>query len=245
MTARLRSIRDQMENNIPRESFTSIIVPLFNEEDCILPFYHLLKESMDGLGEKYEIIFINDGSTDSSLERMKVLSKDDSNIRIIHFEHNLGQGKAIEEGFREAKGKVVVTIDGDLQNDPADIPRLLAQIHAGFDLVCGWRVKRGDTFFKKMKSKIGNFLQRIMTHLPLHDISCTLRAYRRQVVSDLHFNGPFDFSLLPFIITKKNKVKITEVKVKDNYRKFGKTKYKTLPTIVGTVRDYIRLVFSR
>lgn len=232
-----------MENNIPGKFATSIIVPIFDEEDSILLFYHLLKESMDSLVGKYEIIFINDGSTDSSLERMKVLSKDDLNIRIIHFEQNKGQGKALEEGFCEAKGEIIVTIDGDLQSDPADIPRLIAQIHAGFDVACGWRVKRSDTFFKKMKSKIGNSLQRIITHLPLHDISCTFRAYRREVVSGLHFKGQFDFSMLPFIISRKKKVKITEVMVKDSYRRFGKTKYKTLPTIIGTIKDYIRLVF--
>ncbi len=234
-----------MENNIAGKFATSVIVPIFNEEDSILPFYHLVKKSMEGLPGKYEIIFIDDGSTDSSLEKMKALSKHDVNIRIIHFEQNRGQGKALEEGFSEAKGEVLVTIDGDLQSDPLDIPRLIAQIYAGFDMVCGWRAKRSDTIFKKMKSKIGNSLQRMITHLPLHDISCTFRAYRREVISGLHFKGRFDFSMIPYIIFLKKKARITEVMVKDNYRKFGETKYRTLPTIIGTVRDYIRLVFFR
>ena len=232
-----------MKNNSCEEIKYSVVVPIFNEQDTITLLYSCLKPVMDGLGEKYEAIFIDDGSNDSSLIRLNALSQTHKNIRIIHFDSNRGQGKAIEDGFKNAKGRIIITIDGDLQNDPSDIPNLIAQINAGFDVVCGWRAGRSDTLFKKVKSKIGNFLQRKITHLSLHDMSCTLRVYRKEMVMGIVFQGKFDFSMLPYIISKRKQARIIEVRVKDNYRKFGKTKYKFFNTIFGTVCDYIRLVF--
>lgn len=231
-----------MENKFREEIKYSVIIPVYNEQDAIPLLHSRLKQVMDGLRGKYEVIFIDDGSSDSSRIRLNELSKAHDNIRIIHFDSNRGQGKAIEVGFRNAKGRIIITMDGDLQNDPSDIPNLLAKINMGFDVVCGWRAKRSDTLIKKIKSKIGNFLQRKITHLSLHDMSCTLRVYRKEMVVGITFKGKFDFSMLPYIISKRKKAKITEVKVEDNCRKFGKTKYKSFHTIFGTIYDYIRLV---
>lgn len=200
---------------------------------------------MDGLKDEYEIIFINDGSKDSTLERLNALSSKNKSLHIINLPVNKGRGKALEEGFRNAKGEIIITLDGDLQNDPADIPKLISTINLGFDLVCGWRFRRYDTMIKIIKSKIGNFLQRAITHIDIHDISCSMRAYRKEAITCIHFQTKYDFTLLPYIISKKPKVKITEVKIRDNRRRFGKTKYKHLPTIIGTVYAYLKLLLRK
>ncbi len=229
---------------ISEEIKYSVVTPVFNEEESIIPLFYSLKKTMDSLKDRYEIIFINDGSIDSTVGRLNTILKKNNHVRIINFAVNRGQGKAIEEGFRNVKGKIIITLDGDLQNDPTDIPRLISKVNQGFDLVCGWRYARCDTLIKKVKSKIGNFLQRRITHINLHDISCTMRAYRKEIIVGITFKGKYDFSILPYIISKKTKIKMTEVKIEDNYRKFGKTKYKYLSTMLGTIYDYLRLFFT-
>ena len=220
----------------------SVIVPLYNEEDTVPSLYSGLKQVMDGAREKYEVIFIDDGSKDSTLIKLKELCKADKNMRIIQFDVNRGQGKAMEEGFRNAQGSIIISMDGDMQNDPRDIPSLILGIKQGFDLACGWRYKRGDSFVKRIKSKIGNYLQRKITGLNIHDIGCAMRAYKREIVEGLTFQGRYDHSLLPYVISKTKKIKITEIRIRDNYRKFGETKYGHLSTAIGTIYDYIKLV---
>jgi len=222
----------------------SVIIPVFNEEDSVEPLFNSLKQSMTSLGEEYEIIFINDGSTDETLNRLNVLKDTSPNLRIVNFEENRGQGKAIEEGFRNSKGEIILTLDGDLQNDPQDIPKMVAKIDEGYDLVCGWRHNRKDNLIKKLKSKIGNFLQRKITKLGLHDMSCTFRAYRKNIVDNISLSGKYDFSLLPYVISQSHKVRIGEVKVRHNDRKFGATKYNALNTVLGTVYSYSQLVLK-
>ena len=219
----------------------SIVIAVFNEEYSISPLFYSLKEIMDGLGDRYEIIFIDDGSTDSTLIRLNELSILHNSLRIIHFNLNRGQGKAMEEGFSNVKGKIIISMDGDLQNSPEDILKLIFEIKNGFDLVCGWRYIRRDNFVKRIKSNIGNYLQGKITGLNIHDIGCAMRAYRREIVSDITFHGKFDHSLLPYILSKTKNIKITEIKINDSYRKFGKTKYGHLSTILGTVFDFVRL----
>lgn len=224
----------------------SVIIPVFNERDSVEPLFNSLREIMSSLGEDYEIIFINDGSTDDTLTALNELLEANPQLRIISFDENRGQGKVIEEGFRKAKGEVIITMDGDLQNDPKDIPKLISKIDEGFDFVCGWRHTRKDSLIKKIKSKLGNFFQRRITKMSLHDMSCTFRAYRKGIISDITFQTKYDFSLLPYIISQKHKINIAEVKIKHNPRKFGKTKYKLLECIVGTVYSYVRIIlFSK
>lgn len=200
----------------------SIVIPVFNEEDSILPLFHSLKEVMGCLGEKYEVIFIDDGSTDSSLGQLNELSLKNDFLRIVHFNINKGQGKAMEEGFHNAKGKVIISMDGDLQNDPEDIPKLISKLKEGFDFVCGWRYARSDIFIKKIKSRVGNLLQRKITGLNLHDISCTMRAYKKEAITGIVFQEKFDFSILPYIIAQTKNIKMAEIKIRSYYRKFGK-----------------------
>lgn len=220
----------------------SIVIPVFNEQDSINPLFNSLREIMDSLSQDYEIIFINDGSTDDTLSRLNELKDVNLKLRIINFAQNQGQGKAIEEGFRQARGELIITMDGDLQNDPSDIPKLISKINEGFDLVSGWRHARKDSLAKKVKSRVGNFFQRKITRLNLHDMSCTFRAYRREIISDITFKNKYDFSFLPYIISQKHRVRIAEVKIKHNPRKFGKTKYRVLECIVGTLYSYTRLI---
>lgn len=222
----------------------SVVIPVFNERDSLYPLFNSLKETMDSLGERYEVIFINDGSTDDTLNRLNALKETNPQLKVINFAKNRGQGKAIEEGFCNVKGDIIITIDGDLQNDPRDIPKLIAKINEGFNLVCGWRYIRKENLLKKAKSRLGNFLQGRITQLNLHDMSCTFRAYSREIINGITFKRKYDFSLLPYIIFQRHKVKIAEVKIEHNYRKSGKTKYKLLETIVGTIYSYLKIILE-
>lgn len=224
----------------------SIIIPVLNEEESISDLFLSLKKAMDVLNENYEIIFINDGSTDYTLAYLNELLGAYNQLRIANFSKNRGQGRALEAGFQAARGDVVISMDGDLQNDPQDIPKLIHEIERGFDLVCGWRYERNDAVIKKIKSKIGNFIQRIITRIVLHDMSCTFRAYRRNLLSGISLKNKFYFSFLPYIICKKNKnIKIAEVKIHDHYRRYGSSKYKFLHTTLGTIFDYARIIILR
>lgn len=220
----------------------SVIIPVFNERDSVGLLISSLKGVLHFLGGGYEIIFVNDGSSDDTLERLQAIAKTDPWLEVINFKENQGQGRALEEGFRKAGGEVVITMDADLQNDPADISLLISKVNEGYDLVCGWRYSRKDNFIKIIKSRIANFLQRRITGLKLHDMSCTFRAYRRNILNGIAFNGRFDFSLLPYIISQRHRVKIAEVKIRHNRRKFGVTKYKVLDTILGTMFSYMKLL---
>lgn len=220
----------------------SVIITVFNERDSVGLLISSLRGVLYSLRGEYEIIFVNDGSTDDTLERLGAIAKTNPQLKVINFKENQGQGRALEEGFRQAAGEVVITMDGDLQNDPADIPLFILRINEGYDLVCGWRYNRKDNFIKIIKSKIANFFQRRITGLKLHDISCTFRAYRRDILNGIAFNGRFDFSLLPYIISQKHRVMITEVKIKHHQRRYGTTKYKVFPTIAGTVCCYFKLI---
>lgn len=199
---------------------------------------------MDGLKENYEVIFVNDGSIDDTLSQLETKAKINPALRIINFIENRGQGKALEEGFRNAKGEIIITMDGDLQNDPQDIPRLISKINQGFELVCGRRYPRKDNIIKRTKSQLGNFFQKKITKLNLHDISCTFRAYRKEIIKDVVFQNKHDFTLLPYIIFKKYNVKIGEVLVRHCCRKFNKTKYGLFESAHEAVYSYLKLILN-
>jgi len=222
----------------------SVIIPVYNEEDSITPLEKSIRETMDSLKEPYEIIFVNDGSTDKTLSFLKGLKKSDSHLSIITLEENSGQTASLRVGFQMAKGDVIISLDGDLQNDPMDIPVLLDRIREGYDVICGWRKKRYDSLWKKGASKIANVAQSMVFKSHLHDISCTLRAYKREALKDLDlsWNGAHRFIPYLLLINKKN---IAEVVVKHHPRIYGKSKYK--PTkIFKTIKDFLKLaIISR
>ncbi len=198
-------------------SAVSVIVPLFNEEENISILQSELRAALDGLD--YEIVFVDDGSVDCTVERIETAP----NVRLIRFEKNTGQSAAIYAGLQAARGATAVLIDGDLQNDPADIPRLLAEIARGADLVCGYRIKRQDTVVKRLTSWIANAVRSRFTKDGVRDTGCTLKAIRRECVSALvPFKGMHRF--IPALI-KGAGYRLVEIPVSHRPRRFGQSKY--------------------
>jgi len=163
----------------------SIVIPVYNEESNILPLYDKITSVMDGMGT-YEIIFVDDGSNDETLKKIKELHEKDERVKCICFRRNFGKTPALMAGFEHAKGNVVITMDGDLQNDPEDIPKMIKMLDE-YDVVSGWRFKRKDPWLrKKLPSKISNVISRWLTGLHLHDFNCALKAYRKETLQALH-----------------------------------------------------------
>jgi len=202
----------------------SVVIPAYNEEENVPILYEKLKKVLDSLGEDYEIIFVDDGSTDGTYQRLKQLAEKDSRLKVIRFKRNYGQTAAMSAGFEHAKGDVIITLDADLQNDPEDIPLLLEKLEEGYHVVSGWRKDRKDPFLsRRLPSMIANWLISKITGVHLHDYGCTLKAYRAEVVKDLELFGDMH-RFLP-ALTKRRGAKITEVVVRHHPRMFGRSKY--------------------
>jgi glycosyltransferase involved in cell wall biosynthesis len=195
----------------------SVVVPLFNEEENVPILQAELMTALSGLD--YEIIFVDDGSTDGTVQRIAP----DPRVRLVRFERNAGQSAAMYGGLNSAQGDVAVLIDGDLQNDPADIPRLLAEIARGADLVCGYRAQRKDTVVKRITSRIANFVRSRFTKDGVRDTGCTLKAMKRECVAALlPFKGMHRF--IPALV-KGAGYRLVEIPVNHRPRKFGLSKY--------------------
>jgi dolichol-phosphate mannosyltransferase len=195
----------------------SVIVPLFNEEENMSILQSELRGALSGIN--HEIVFVDDGSVDRTVERIET----GSNIRVIRFEKNTGQSAAIYAGLQAARGATAVLIDGDLQNDPVDIPRLLAEIERGADLVCGYRVKRKDTMVKRLTSWIANTVRSRFTRDGVRDTGCTLKAMRREcVIALVPFKGMHRF--IPALV-KDAGYRLVEIPVNHRPRRFGQSKY--------------------
>jgi glycosyltransferase involved in cell wall biosynthesis len=199
----------------------SVIIPIYNEERNIPILYRELKNVLENLKKKYEIIFINDGSTDMSEKILNNLK--DKHVRVIHFRKNFGQTAALDAGFKNAKGKIIITMDGDLQNDPRDIPRLIKKLEEGYDVVSGWRYKRRDSLSKIIMSKGADLLRKIIFKDNIHDSGCTLKAYRKEAVKNIDLYGEMH-RFIPAILSWKG-YKITEIKVRHRKRVYEKSKY--------------------
>jgi len=193
------------------------VVPVFNEEENVPILQSELRSSLSGLD--HEIIFVDDGSTDRSAERIEAAA----NVRIVRFEKNTGQSAALYAGVRKARGQIIVMIDSDLQNDPADIPHLLEEISRGADLVCGYRAKRKDTITKRLTSRIANFVRSRFTKDYVRDTGCTLKAMRRECADALvPFKGMHRF--IPALVRGAG-YRLVEIPVNHRPRRFGQTKY--------------------
>jgi len=202
----------------------SIIVPLYNEEDSAIPLYEAIVKAVHPLGIDYEILFVDDGSKDSTVPVAAKLAEKDKHLRIIKFRRNYGQTPAMAAGIDHARGKVLVTMDGDLQNDPADIPRLLNKIDEGYDIVVGWRHKRQDKLItRKIPSIIANRMIGKITGVPIKDNGCSLKAYKADVIKNI----PLYSEMHRFIpaMTSLAGTRIAEIKVKHHARQFGESKY--------------------
>ncbi len=202
----------------------SVVIPVYNEEENIPKLYEELKEVLERLPYDYEIIFVDDGSTDRTPQILEELAKKDPRIKVIRFRRNYGQTAAMYAGFQYASGDVVITMDGDLQNDPHDIPKLLEKINEGYDIVSGWRKDRKDPFLSRiLPSKIANWIISKVTGVHLHDYGCTLKAYRKEVAKNFRLYGDMH-RFLP-AVAKSFGAKITEVVVNHRPRLYGKSKY--------------------
>ncbi|MDP3982648.1 MAG: glycosyltransferase family 2 protein [bacterium] len=201
----------------------SIVIPVNNEEESLPSLYGELSTVLKKLKADYEIIFINDGSTDKSQEILVDLKKQDSNIKIIKFRANFGKSAALSAGFGKATKETIVMLDADLQDDPKEIPKLLNKLDEGYDLVSGWRANRSDTGVKKISSILFNGGTRLISGVQLHDFNCGLKAFTKEVASELYLHGELH-RYIPVLAAKK-KFRVAEVAVNHRFRKFGKSKY--------------------
>jgi glycosyltransferase involved in cell wall biosynthesis len=202
----------------------SIVIPVHNESPNIKDLYDELTQVLGQYGRSYELLIVDDGSTDDSFEQLAALQARDSRLRVIRFRRNFGQTAAFAAGFAHARGRLVVTSDGDLQNDPRDIPAMVALIDQGHDIVCGWRKDRKDTFVnRRLPSMLANKLISWATGVELHDYGCSLKVFRAEVVKPLRLYGEMH-RFLPAIASQIG-VKIEEVVVNHRPRRAGTTKY--------------------
>ncbi|KKS94769.1 MAG: Glycosyltransferase group 2 family protein [Candidatus Collierbacteria bacterium GW2011_GWB1_44_6] len=215
----------------------SVVIPVYNEEGNVLPLFKEIKKVMTRLGS-FEIIFVNDGSTDNTGVELKRLRK----VKIVQFRKNFGQSAALDAGVKAAKGKYVVTLDGDGQNDPADIPKLFGKLNQGYDVVCGWRYNRKDNWIRKFISEGARRLRSVLVDDKVHDAGCTLRVYNKVCFTDLDLAGEMH-RMIPAILRWRG-FRITELKVNHRPRIIGKSKYGMSRTIKGFL-DMLLIWFTR
>jgi glycosyltransferase involved in cell wall biosynthesis/Tfp pilus assembly protein PilF len=219
----------------------SVVIPMYNEEGNVDILYNKLTGVMKSLDRSYEIVFVDDGSTDRTFTVLTGIAKKDPAVKVLSFRRNYGQTAAISAGFDYARGEVVVTMDGDLQNDPEDIPKMLDKLAEGYDLVSGWREKRQDHLWRrKIPSIVANRLIAKITGVQLHDYGCTLKAYKRGVVKNIRLYGEMH-RFIPAIASWLG-VKTVELPVRHHPRQYGKTKY-GLTRVVRVVLDLINVKF--
>ena len=216
----------------------SIVVPLFNEEDNVKKLHQKIVEACRKLDKKFEIIFIDDGSKDDTVKNCKELSP----LKLIKFRRNFGQTASFDAGFQEAKGKIIITMDGDLQNDPADIPKLLDKMAEGYDVVSGWRFNRKDSLSKIIFSRGADKLRKFFIHDKIHDSGCSLKAYKKECFNDLELHGEMH-RFIPALL-EIDGFKVAEVKVSHYPRIHGVTKYNWKRAIKGLI-DMMSIWFWR
>ena len=219
----------------------SIVIPVRNEAPCLAELHRELTETLGSWGRSYEIIIVDDGSTDDSFKILAALQASDPRLRVIRFRRNFGQTAAFAAGFDYARGRVIVTADGDLQNDPRDIPALVGDLERGADIVCGWRKKRKDHLIsRRLPSILANWLISATTGVWLHDYGCSLKAFRAEVVKPLKLYGEMH-RFLPAIASEQG-VTITEREVNHRPRRHGESKY-GLSRTVRVILDLLTVKF--
>lgn len=202
----------------------SVIVPLYNEEESVGPLYDAITAAMTSRPYNYEVLFVNDGSSDCTFERARELAQQDPRLRVIQFRRNYGQTPAMAAGIDHARGDILITMDGDLQNDPSDIPMMLDELKQGYDIVVGWRHKRQDKLIsRKIPSKIANWLIGKVTGVPIKDNGCSLKVYRASVMKSTPFYNEMH-RFIPALLSLSG-ARVSEVKVKHHARQFGESKY--------------------
>lgn len=206
----------------PMESI-SVIVPLYNEKDSLRQLHAGITDELKRFEVEAEIVYVDDGSTDGSTEVLKEIRSSDPRVRIIRFRRNFGKSAALSAGFHAAIGKVIVTLDADLQDEPSEMHKLLERLDAGADLVSGWKRDRKDPLSKRIPSKVFNFVTSFLTGVPLHDMNCGFKAYRREVVEEIRVYGEMH-RYIPVLASYRGFM-VTEVPVVHNPRQFGVSKF--------------------
>ncbi len=220
----------------------SVVVPMYNEKDNVKLLYEKIKSVMVKNGYDHEIIFVDDGSTDRTFDVSKEIAEQDKQFKVIRFRRNFGQTAAMTAGFDYAHGDIIVSMDGDLQNDPEDIPKLLEKIEEGYDIVSGWRKERQDEPKRVFLSHVANKLISKMTKVELHDYGCSLKAYRADIAKNLHMYGEMH-RFIPALANIYGAT-ITEIPVRHHPRKFGKSKY-SLSRTFRVIVDLILVCFMQ
>ena len=201
----------------------SIVIPLLNEQNTLVDVYRELQASLDPLGRTWEAVFVDDGSTDHSFTVLAGLHARFANVRVVRLRRNFGKAAALAAGFHQAKGRVIVTMDADLQDDPAEIPKLLAKLDEGFDLVSGWKEKRNDPWSRRWLSHVFNSVTSKVTGLAVHDVNCGLKVYRAPLVHRLRLYGELH-RFVP-VLAHQYGFRVTEVAVNHRPRHYGKSRY--------------------
>lgn len=217
-------------NDTKRSPELSLFLPVLDEEDNLRPMHAKIRSALDALGKTAEVIYVDDGSTDRSLEILREIAADDDRVRVISLRRNYGQTAAMSAGIDAAKGEILIPMDADLQNDPADIARLLNKLNEGYDVVSGWRKNRQDKLIsRKLPSQIANKIISVIGGVPLHDYGCSLKAYRRDVIQDVKLYGEMH-RFIPIYASWAG-ARVTEIPVDHHARTMGKSKYGISRTI--------------
>jgi glycosyltransferase involved in cell wall biosynthesis len=222
--------------------YISIVIPVFNEVDNVPLLYQNLRSVMDKAGCAWEVVFVDDGSTDNTSAVLRQLHTQDEDVCVVELRRNFGQTAAMAAGFDHSRGEIIVAMDGDLQNDPSDIPRLIDKLDEGFDVVSGWRADRQDGFWlRKFPSRMANWLISRTTGTYLHDYGCTLKAYRAEMIKELRLYGEMH-RFIPALLGG-NGARIAEIPVKHYARRYGYSKYGISRT-VRVILDLLLVKFS-
>lgn len=218
----------------------SFVIPAKNEEESVGQLYQEICDTVKPLRHSFEFIFVNDGSTDSTLGQLKELRKKDNRVKIISLRTNFGKSTALQVGFEKAQGKIIFTLDADLQDNPKEIPKFLEKLNNGSDLVSGWKKIRHDPASKVIPSRILNFVTSFLTGIKIHDTNCGFKAYKKEVIQNLNLYGEL-YRFIPIFAAKQG-FKIDEIVVSHRARKFGKTKFGWERNIKGLL-DLLTIVF--
>lgn len=218
----------------------SFVIPAKNEEKSVTFLYQEIKEVVGKITKNFEIIFIDDGSTDKTYQILKKINKEDKRVKIIKLRGWWGKSIALQAGFNHAKGDIIFTMDADLQDDAKEIPNFLKKLNKGYDLVSGWKKTRHDPFSKTFPSKIGNVATRTLTGIKIHDINCGFKVYRKEVIKNLNLYGEL-YKYIPVLVQKQN-FKVTEIVIKHRRREYGKSKFGWTRNIKGFL-DMLTVVF--
>jgi glycosyltransferase involved in cell wall biosynthesis len=211
-------------NATTSQPYLSIVIPFFDEEENVEEMHRRLKVVLERLGRTYEIIYVDDGSRDRTYDRLREIYERETEVRVIKLRRNFGQTAGLQAGFDHALGEVVISMDGDLQHDPEEIPLFLAKIDEGYDIVSGWRKERKDNaLIRKFPSFIANRMMKKLTKVPIHDFGTTFKAYRREVIKTIHLYGELH-RFIPALISREG-FKITELPISNINRLKGKSKY--------------------